>query len=185
MLKALAKLIFYKVWGWKISGEFPTEKKYLIVVAPHTSNWDFLIGLLIRRFTPGFNPKYLAKKELFVFPFGYLFRALGGYPVERRGNTNFVDAVAKLYDENEVFATTITPEGTRGYNAKWRSGFYYISKQANIPIFRVGFDYGTMTIVLDRMYYISKSTDETILEFKQYFSQFTGKNPEDGVKWED
>ena len=120
-----------------------------------------------------------------MFPFGYLFRALGGYPVERKKNTNFVDAVAKLYDENEVFATTITPEGTRGYNAKWRSGFYYIAKQANIPIFRVGFDYGTMTIVLDRMYYISKSTDETILEFKQYFSQFTGKNPEDGVKWED
>lgn len=183
MFKQLAKWIFYDVWGWTIVGDFPTEKKYLIVVAPHTSNWDFLVGLLIRRFTPGFNPKYLAKKELFVFPFGKIFRMLGGYPVERGKNTNFVDSVVKLYKDNEVFATTITPEGTRKKSSKWRTGFYYIAQKANIPIFRVGFDFGTKRVVLDKMYHITKSAEETVSEFKAYFSQFKGKNPEDGVSW--
>lgn len=183
MGKALARFIFFKLWGFKIKGNFPKEKKYLVVVAPHTSNWDFLIGILIRKFTDGFNPKYLAKKELFVFPFGALFRWLGGYPVERKKSTNFVDSIVQLYNDNEEFATTITPEGTRSYNANWRSGFYYIAKKANVPIFRVGFDFGTMTVVLDELYYITKPLDDTIIEFKQYFAQFKGKNPENGVKW--
>jgi 1-acyl-sn-glycerol-3-phosphate acyltransferase len=183
MFKKLASWIFYDVWGWTIVGDFPKADKYLVVVAPHTSNWDFFIGVLIRRFTKGFDPKYLAKKELFVFPFGILFRKLGGYPVERSKNTNFVDSIVDVYNSKEKFATTITPEGMRKYNKKWKTGFYYIAQKANIPLFRVAFDFGTKRVVLDELYYINKGVDETVVEFKKYFSEFKGKNPKDGVLW--
>lgn len=182
-MKRLAKWLFESVWGWRVVGPIPTIPKYLIVVAPHTSNWDFLIGVLFRRYTEGFNPKYLAKKELFTWPIGYLFRALGGYPVERSKNTNFVDSLVEVYNREDKFVTTITPEGTRSYSKKWKTGFYYVAKKANIPLVRVAFDYGTMRVIFSDPYYISKGVEDTVDEFKQYFSQFKGKNPEDGVKW--
>ncbi len=182
-MKRLAKWLFESVWGWRVVGPIPTIPKYLIVVAPHTSNWDFLIGVLFRRYTEGFNPKYLAKKELFTLPIGYLFRALGGYPVERSKNTNFVDSLVEVYNREDKFVTTITPEGTRSYSKKWKTGFYYVAKKANIPLVRVAFDYGTMNVIFSDPYYISKGVEDTVDEFKQYFSQFKGKNPEDGVKW--
>jgi 1-acyl-sn-glycerol-3-phosphate acyltransferase len=182
-MKRLAKWLFESVWGWRVVGPIPTIPKYLIVVAPHTSNWDFLIGVLFRRYTEGFNPKYLAKKELFTWPIGYLFRALGGYPVERSKNTNFVDSLVEVYNREDKFVTTITPEGTRSYSKKWKTGFYYVAKKANIPLVRVAFDYGTMNVIFSDPYYISKGVEDTVDEFKQYFSQFKGKNPEDGVKW--
>ena len=182
-MKRVAKWLFESVWGWRIEGPIPTIPKYLIVVAPHTSNWDFLIGVLFRKYTDGFDPKYLAKKELFKWPLGYFFRALGGYPVERSKNTNFVDSLVEVYNREDTFVTTITPEGTRSYNKKWKTGFYYVAKNANVPIVRVAFDYGNMKVVFSEPYYVTKGVDDTVNEFKEYFSQFKGKNPEDGVRW--
>ncbi|PCJ67750.1 MAG: acyltransferase [Bacteroidetes bacterium] len=183
MPKRILKWLFHDVWGWKVSGQLPIESKYLIVVAPHTSNWDFLVGLFYRKLTDNFNPKYLAKKELFVFPIGYFFRWVGGYPVERVKNTHFVDALVEVYNTNEEFITTITPEGTRSFNSKWKTGFYYVAKKANIPILRIAFDYGSKTLVIDDIYQVNKELDETIIDFKIWFSQYKGKNSENGVKW--
>lgn len=183
MLARISRYILFRLLGWKQIGQLPDEKKYLIVVAPHTSNWDFPVGVLFRKQAKGFDPKYVAKKELFIFPLGYFFRWLGGYPVERSKNTNFVDGVVKLYDEKESFITTITPEGTRSYNPNWKSGFYYIAQKANIPILRIAMDYGKKQIVIDDLYYIHGSVEETIVEFKQFFSKYKGKHPNKGVKW--
>lgn len=99
MIKRVSRWLFEDVWGWKVSGDLPNISKYLIVVAPHTSNWDFLVGLLYRTITDGFNPKYIGKKELFVWPIGYLFRALGGFPVERSKNMNFVDSMVSVFND--------------------------------------------------------------------------------------
>lgn len=183
MISRISRWLFEDIWGWSITGPIPTIPKYLIVVAPHTSNWDFLIGVLFRRYTKGFDPKYLAKKELFVWPIGYFFRALGGFPVERSKNTNFVNSLVNVYTKEEKFVTTITPEGTRNYSQKWKTGFYHVAKNANIPIVRVAFDYATMHVVFDEPYVITKGVEDTVDEFKQYFSQYSGKNPENGVKW--
>ena len=107
MIKLITKWLFEDVWGWKVVGPVPAIPKYLIVVAPHTSNWDFLVGVLFRNYMDGFDPKYLAKKELFVWPLGYFFRALGGFPVERSKNTNFVDSLVNVYNTEEKFATDL------------------------------------------------------------------------------
>lgn len=183
MIRRIAKWLFEDVWGWRVVGPVPTIPKYLIVVAPHTSNWDFLIGVLFRKFTDGFDPKYVAKKDLFVWPIGFIFRGLGGFPVERSKNTNFVDSLVNVYNTEEKFATTITPEGMRKYNGKWKTGFYHVAKNANIPIVRIAFDYGSMQVIFSEPYTVTKGVDETIDEFKEYYSQYIGKNPEDGVKW--
>ena len=183
MLKLLYKFIFMKLLGWSIEGELPNCKKYIIVVAPHTSNFDFMIGVFTRRIL-GFDPKYVAKKELFVFPFGYFFKWMGGYPVNRSKNTNFVDATVELFNQKEDFIITLTPEGTRSYNPNWKSGFYYISKKANVPILRVAFDYENRRVVLDKLLTVEDiGVEECIVNCKKYFSQFKGKHPKLGVIW--
>lgn len=182
MWAKIYKWFFFNVLSWRIEGELPNAKQYIIVVAPHTSNFDFFIGVFTRRIL-GFDPKYVAKKELFVFPFGIFFKWMGGYPVDRSKNTNFVESIVELFKMNSNFIITLTPEGTRSYNPNWKTGFYYISRKAQVPILRVGFDYAQKRVVLDKLYYPGDSADECVAEFKQYFSQFKGKNPKDGVIW--
>lgn len=184
MLQKLYSWFFLKVLGWTIEGELPAERKYIIVVAPHTSNFDFFLGVFTRRIK-GFDPKYVAKKELFLFPFGYFFKWMGGYPVDRKKNSNFVDSVVELYNSKEDFIITLTPEGTRSYNENWKSGFYYIAKKANVPVMKCGFDYGHKRVVLNPVEYVGGDVAECISEYKKYFSQFKGKHPEKGVRWEE
>jgi 1-acyl-sn-glycerol-3-phosphate acyltransferase len=147
MLRWLYSRILFDILGWRIDGNFPELSKFLVIVAPHTSNWDFPIGVFCRRIL-GFKSQYVAKKELFVFPLGYFFRALGGHPVERSRNTNFVDEVVRLYRENDQFVITMTPEGTRSRNDNWKSGYYHIAKAANVPVVYVGFDWGSKTVFI-------------------------------------
>lgn len=167
--------------GWKTSGTKPSYRKYILVVAPHTSNWDFLVGVGARA-SIDFYPRYLGKKELFIWPFGALFRKLGGYPVERDKATNFVQSVVSIFEENDDFILTITPEGTRSYNEHWKTGFYYIAKEANIPIIPVGFDYPSKTVVLGEAVFATEPVDDVVKALKKWFSQFTGKIPSNGVR---
>jgi len=126
--------------GWKVIGDVPKDyDKYLIIAAPHSSNWDFPIGLLARGYL-GFKSKFLGKKSLFDGPFGWFFRMMGGYPVDRSQSTNLVDQVVDIYDSNEKFVLALAPEGTRKSVNEWKTGFYYIAVQANIPIVRSRID---------------------------------------------
>ena len=132
-MKSICKLIL-KWSGWKVNGDMPRDiKKYVIIVAPHTSNWDFIIGVLVRC-AFGFHSKYLAKKELFRAPLGWLFRKLGGYPVDRSKKTNMVDQVVDYYNSHDEFVIAVAPEGTRKKVEKWRTGFYFIAYKAGVPI---------------------------------------------------
>jgi 1-acyl-sn-glycerol-3-phosphate acyltransferase len=174
------KWIFHRL-GWSIEGNFPTEyKKYIIVVAPHTSNWDFLVGLCVRSICR-IKAHYVAKAELFKWPFGLLFRYLGGYPVNRSKSNNFVDAVVDIFNEKEDFIISITPEGTRKHNDNWKSGFYHIAQKAGIPLVTAAFDYPTKRVILGAPFFPDKDVDTTIQELKSFFKQYRGKIPEYGV----
>ena len=129
-----------RILGWKITGDYPYGiKKCIIAVIPHTSNWDFPLGLLTRG-SLNENITFYGKKSLFRFPFAGLFKWLGGIPVDRSKNNNFVDAVIQLYNERDELITVISPEGTRGKVETLKSGFYYIAKGAKIPIILCKFD---------------------------------------------
>ena len=173
---------FYRLFGWKIDGKIPDLKKYVIIVAPHTSNWDFFVGWGARNVL-GFRPNFLAKKSLFKIPLiGWFLKFIGGVPVDRSRKTNMVDQVVELYKSQDEFIMTITPEGTRSYSPNWKTGFYRIAKQAEVPIVKIGFDYLSKTVFVDEPYYARDNMDEEIEEMKSYFRKFKGKNPEDGVK---
>ena len=130
------------ITGWKIRGKFPYHlKKCVVIVAPHTSSWDFFLGLAVRsKLRLGFI-HFLGKKELFDGPFGFLFRWLGGIPVDRFSSHNMVDQVVQKFKSEESFSLVLSPEGTRKKVERLRTGFYNIAQQAGVPLVMVGFDF--------------------------------------------
>ena len=181
MFRFLCKLIL-KIMGWKSVGGFPYYlKKYVVIVAPHTSNWDFIIGVLFRKALRLEKARYLGKKELFDPPFGFLFRWLGGYPVDRGQNKNMVDEVVKIFNAHEEFGIALSPEGTRKRVDKLRSGFYNIAKGANVPIVMVGLDFANKQVVFADPFYASESQDKDFEHILKFFRPIQGKFPESGL----
>lgn len=180
MFSALSSWIL-KLFGWKVTGHFPNNvPKYIIIVIPHTSNWDFPLGLLVRSAIGLRGVRYIAKSSLFVFPFGYIFRMLGGYPVDRSKRHNFVDAVVDVYNRKERFAVTMAPEGTRKKVDKLKTGFYYIALKANIPIIMCKFDWGTKVVDWREPFYPTGNIEADFSVIGDYFRDARGYNPEQG-----
>lgn len=180
MLRPIYKFFFERA-GWKISGRFPYElKKYVMIVAPHTSNWDFIVGLAARSILR-INTRYLGKKELFRFPFGILFRYLGGYPVDRSRSANMVEEVAKIFNRHEEFSICIAPEGTRSKTDKLKTGFYHIALRLNIPVLMVGFDYASKEVRIHEPFYPSGNIEKDMPLILGFFRTIKGKYPEKGI----
>ena len=175
-MRNLYKFIFFKIFGWSISGDVPRNiNKFIIIVAPHSSSIDFFVGLFVRAILK-FNCGFLAKKELFNFPFGILFRALGGYPVDRKSSNKLVDQVVTIVKKEERFAVAIAPEGTRKPVKKWKTGFYYIALQANIPLVMASFDYERKNVKFSEPFYLTGITITDAKAINDYFKNTNGKN---------
>lgn len=174
-------LLCFKIFGWRIVGTYPQElKKYVVVVGPHTSNWDFLVGVAARSILRMQKAKFLGKSQLFRPPFGWFFRAIGGYPVDRTRSTDMVEQAAALIREHDEFILAMAPEGTRKKVQKLRTGFYYIALAAGVPIVPVGFDYGRRQVTFGApLYPTSIESDMPVLI--QFFAGIVGKNPELGI----
>jgi len=131
-----------KAFGWEFEGDVPEDlEKAVIIVAPHTSLFDFVIGMAAYRHFKEFKGFYLAKKELFEGPMKYLYEKTGGIPVDRAKHHNLVDQVSAFFDEYERFFLAMAPEGTRSHTDKWKSGFYRIALKADVPIMLGFFDF--------------------------------------------
>ncbi len=181
MIRFLYSYIF-KSLGWKFEGSFESmPPKFILIVAPHTSNWDFPLGIMVRSITKINGTKFLGKSQLFKFPFGFIFRALGGYPVERNKDNNLVDAVVNIFSSKEKFSIALAPEGTRSKVNRFKTGFYHIAKKADIPIVLVGFDFKEKKIVIKDPFYTTDNIKEDFKYIISFFSSITGKNPEKGV----
>ncbi len=180
MLRPLYLLI-YKLIGWKVVGELPTIKKYIIAVAPHTSNWDFVIGIMARSILRIQDAHFLGKSPLFKPPFGWFFRAMGGYPVDRSKHNDMVQQVADIFNAHDNFILAIAPEGTRKKVDKLKTGFYYIAKQAQVPIVPCGFDFARKQVVLGKPFYPGNSVDDDMNELLNFYKGITGANPELGL----
>ncbi|MCB0805425.1 MAG: 1-acyl-sn-glycerol-3-phosphate acyltransferase [Bacteroidales bacterium] len=143
-MKWISRIIL-NLWGWKITGNIPEDvKKCVVVVAPHTSNWDFIIGRLAY-FVLGLKVKFLIKKELFFFPLGPVLKWLGAIPVNRGKSTRMVDYIADLFSQYDSLYITITPEGTRSLVTRWKRGFYFVALKAKVPIALGVLDYKQKT----------------------------------------
>jgi 1-acyl-sn-glycerol-3-phosphate acyltransferase len=171
------------LFGWKTDMEFPYHhvKKYVLLIGPHTSNWDFVIGLAYRNILKINRTRFLAKKELFTPPFGFIFYWLGGTPVDRKSNHNMVDQVADLFKEHDHFSVCLSPEGTRKKVDRLRSGFYFIAKAANVPIIMVGLDYSRKTVLFSPPFNTTDSQVSDMEVVAKFYRTIEGKRPDQGM----
>ena len=177
MLRRFCSWLLYKHLGWKKNVSVDHPDKYIICLAPHTSNWDFAIGQLYAN-AEGLKSNFLMKKEWFFWPLGSVFRAMGGIPVWRSKHTSMTDNLANEASKASVFHLCITPEGTRSLNPEWKKGFYFIAKKAEIPILLYGLDYEKKTIQCTKSLIPTGNLEEEMKEIKLYFKDFKGKHPE-------
>jgi 1-acyl-sn-glycerol-3-phosphate acyltransferase len=174
-----------KWFGWKIDPTTPDGvKKAVVVMGPHTSNWDFIIGRMAFSHYK-VKSKFLIKKELFFFPFGYVLKALGGVPVDRKKNNNLVDFASSYFNENDECFMVFTPEGTRSYSPNWKKGFYFIAQKANVPIYIGYIDYKKKTGGFYGRFEISGDIEKDVKEIKKILSNYSGRFPEKGIRAED
>lgn len=164
--------------GWRVTVNVPDIPKSLIVVAPHTSNWDFVLCLLaswaVKR-----KIGFLMKASWFFFPLNYLLKALGGIPVQRKKpHSSLTDAVIDKYNHSSNLCLAITPEGTRSRTDNWHTGFLRIAAGAHVPILLAAIDFPTRHIILDREFHPSGDIEADMKAIKRYYSQYTGKYPE-------
>lgn len=177
-MKTISKFLLFKILGWKIENAFPTDlKKYVLIIAPHTHWVDFPLGILIK-FATGLNANYIGKDSLFKFPYGFIFRALGGAPVDRSKNNNLVDSIVEVFDSRDEFILSLSPEGTRKKVEKWKTGFYYIAKGANVPIVSTSLDFEKKKITISKPFYPTDDKEADILSLRSFFKDAKGKIPE-------
>ncbi len=170
----------FRFMGWKTQGYFSELPKYVIIVGPHTSWTDFVIGLLTRSIHK-LDAYYLGKAELFVFPLGWVFRLLGGYPVERSKSQNLVDSVIQIFESKSKFRIALAPEGTRKKVESLKSGFYFIAVGAKIPIVMVAFDYGKKEVRIEEPFMPTGNLELDMAIIKKYYSGVQGRHPDKGI----
>lgn len=176
-MQRLCRLI-YKLIGWKIIGSLPPLKKFIIIVAPHTSNKDFFI-CLCARYIVGVKVQFLAKSQLFFFPLGPILKALGGIPVDRSKKENKVEQVVQAFKKEKQLVLALTPEGTRGAVTRWKQGFYHIACQAKIPIIMLGPDYATKEIRIEAPFWPTGDMNQDFPKIIEYFKTIKGCYPKE------
>ena len=163
--------------GWTANVTEVHPDKCIICLAPHTSNWDFLIGQLYNR-ANGLKSNFLMKKEWFFWPLGPIFKRMGGIPVYRQKHTSMTDTLASTVLQAHSFRLCITPEGTRKRVEDWKKGFYFIAQKAGIPILLYGLDYERKLIQCTKTIIPSGDVDADMRSIKLYFKDFKGRKPE-------
>jgi len=189
MLKALSKFLFF-ISGWKVEGNVPDDiKKAVMIAAPHTSYWDFLYARAAF-FILDVPVKTTIKKEVVEFPvFGWVLRQLGAIGIDRspkkgslKKKTSMVDAMVDLIHSREQLMMMVTPEGTRKYVPRWKTGFYRVAEQAKIPIILGFLDYKNKTAGIGPVFYPTGDYNEDLPKIMEFYKDKGGKYPELGVR---
>jgi 1-acyl-sn-glycerol-3-phosphate acyltransferase len=171
-----AAKIIMRLAGWHIEGKLPDLPKYVLIGAPHTSNWDFLLFLGVI-FSLRANVRFMGKAELFRFPFGWFFRYCGGVPVDRKKSTGLVEQMVKVSNESEKFILTIAPEGTRHHVQEWKRGFYHIAKSAGIPIVTAVVDGKHKTVRVGQVFRPTENIEADMKSIQEFFTGVVGIHP--------
>ena len=176
IIRILSRMIL-KVMGWRTQSVNVSAPKYVLIGAPHTSNWDFVIGYMAMS-AIGLKLSWVGKHTLFRGPLGWLLRWMGGIPVNRNLRTNFVDQMVASFDEYDKRIVTLAPEGTRKHTNYWKSGFYYIALKANVPVVCGFVDYGRRIGGTGLVIYPTGNPDEDLEKMKDFYIKITPKFPE-------
>lgn len=175
ILRMTANLILRMV-GWRVDGKLPDIPKFVLIGAPHTSNWDFVLFLGII-FHLRANVRFMGKAELFRNPFGWFFYWCGGIPVDRKKSQGLVEQMVAACEKSDKFILTITPEGTRHFVSDWKMGFYHIAKKAGIPVVMAIVDGTNKVVHVGQVFNLTEDMEADIKVIKGFFAGMVGINP--------
>lgn len=177
MFPVLSRFIFFRLLRWNLIGALPELNKYIIAVVPHTSNFDFVIGVLVRSISKQ-SINFVGKKELFNPLIGWFFRGMGGVPVDRSKKGNTVNAIVEQFNTRHRFRIAIAPEGTRKKVSQWKTGFYHIAHKAVIPIIPVAFDYLKKQVVIHAPFNTTGDIEKDFELLQDFYRGAVGKKPQ-------
>ncbi len=184
LLSRLLKWVIFRLYksnGWSAVGEVPQDRRFVLIAAPHTSNWDFLYYMgLVQEL--GIQPRFMAKASLFRWPIRNFLLDMGGVPVEREKGGNYVQAMAREFAQHDEFMLTIAPEGTRGEVTKWKTGFYQIAMAAQVPIVIGMMDYSRKTGGLGASVMPTGDYEADMAKIKPAYDSVVPKHPERMIK---
>ncbi|MCD4801370.1 MAG: lysophospholipid acyltransferase family protein [Anaerolineales bacterium] len=176
-LQSFIGLCFLKLTGWEAVGNVPDTPKFVMLLAPHTSNWD-LFYILVILYSFGIKFSWFGKKEIFRWPVGGFFKWLGGIPINRGLRKNIVQQTVEIIQAREQIIVGISPEGTRSNTKYWKTGFYYIANQAQVPIVFAFLDYGRKIGGLGPSLTPTGDFEEDMKTIRHFYSGITARHPQ-------
>jgi 1-acyl-sn-glycerol-3-phosphate acyltransferase len=178
--RRLAQLLadgLLKLAGWRLVGEPPDLPKYILIGAPHTTNWDFVLAMMLK-LSSGVGFRWIGKEALFRRPHGWFFRLTGGIPVWRERRQNFVEQIVERINQADEMVVVLAPEGTRSKTPYWKTGFYYMALGANVPICMAFVDYPGKEFGFGPLLYPSGDIQADFEHLRKFYSQKSGLYPE-------
>jgi 1-acyl-sn-glycerol-3-phosphate acyltransferase len=166
-----------RLFGWKTSLVWPPEPRGVIVVYPHTSNWDFPIGVLFR-IGHRLKANWVGKQEMFRWPLRGWFLRIGGIPLDRQKTTGFIDALLAEFRSRDWMWLAIAPEGTRSHTDHWKAGFYQLALAADVPIGLGYIDYATKTVGIDTYLRMTGDREADLARIRAFYASKRGRRPE-------
>lgn len=176
-LMRLFSLLALRLTGWRVEGTAPAEAKYVLIAAPHTSNWDFPVTLMVC-FALRLNVYWMGKASLFPPLIGGVMRWLGGIPVNRERAGNLVQGTIDAFNENEQLTVIVPPEGTRGKVTHWKTGFYYIAHGAGVPIALGFLDFKRKVGGIGKLFHTTGDIEKDMQLIQAFYAGIKGKNPQ-------
>jgi 1-acyl-sn-glycerol-3-phosphate acyltransferase len=176
-VKKLLARAFLKITGWTVDGGRPAARRHVLIAAPHTSNWD-LAYLLAFAWLVDLRISWMGKQQLFHPPIGWLMRALGGIPVERHKRGDMVGQMARVIEQAESISLVVPAEGTRAYVPYWKSGFYHIARQAEVPIVLSYLDYSRRIGGFGPAIIPTGDVSSDMEDIRNFYADKKGKYPE-------
>ena len=175
-MKNLISKKLLSLFKWELDTSIELPKKCVVCIAPHTSNWDFIVGILFK-YATNLQASFFMKKEWFRFPLSIIMKLLGGIPIDRSKKNNVTDIIAEEFNKRDSLIIGLTPEGTRSLNYEWKKGFYYIAQKANVPIVLAYIDFKKKKVGYNKLL-IPTNYEDDIIMIKKYYSNINAKYPE-------
>ncbi len=175
-MKNLISKKLLSLFKWELDTSIELPKKCVVCIAPHTSNWDFIVGILFK-YATNLQASFFMKKEWFRFPLSIIMKSLGGIPIDRSKKNNVTDIIAEEFNKRDSLIIGLTPEGTRSLNYEWKKGFYYIAQKANVPIVLAYIDFKIKKVGYNKLL-IPTNYEDDIIIIKKYYSNINAKYPE-------